>query len=500
MFRILSLTLHEHPFLDELPFKLTDRTELTAENYYSVVIGPNGTGKSHLLKSLITALNDIALLKLDGGYRPQSRFTLLYLLDQYEFFVSSKEKEMIYKRNGELVSEVEVILPSKWLASSVTINDKYPVLNFFRKKLIPQYHYLGIRSASNNAFISKITNDNVLNIIEALKKGKADSLLSVYKALGFRPELQITFTVGRMLKLSKVDWIKDFERNPSLITKAHYEYLKNYSLVTNYRGDNYKKHIDNSDTILRILYFLKLKQSIFHNSSREILELKYEIDLSNGAGITTIIDEWDILSIMLDLELIKVGGFLVSKDARFKFEEASSGESHLLGSLHGIIANIEDNSLVLIDEPEVSLHPNWQIDYLDILKAIFNRYKGVNAVIATHSNLLVSSLKKDESRITSLKRDKEKGRVTVEELDFETYGWDPESILYNVFEVATIRNKYFELDLRRLISLISTKSPKTKEILELKEKLEKYIMPDEMDPLQLVINQAENYLKNLYGL
>lgn len=57
-----------------------------------------------------------------------------------------------------------------------------------------------------------------------------------------------------------------------------------------------------------------------------------------------------------------------------------------------------------------------------------------------------------------------------------------------------MRNKYFELDLRKLVSLISNKSDDKVEIEKLKNKLGKYIMSNEDDPLKFLIIQAENYL------
>ena len=59
-----------------------------------------------------------------------------------------------------------------------------------------------------------------------------------------------------------------------------------------------------------------------------------------------------------------------------------------------------------------------------------------------------------------------------------------------------MRNKYFELDLRKLISMVSIKDDNVVEIKRLKEKIEKYIMPNQDDPLRLVIIQAENYINS----
>ena len=40
-------------------------------------------------------------------------------------------------------------------------------------------------------------------------------------------------------------------------------------------------------------------------------------------------------------------------------------------------------------------------------------------------------------------------------VDYDTYAWSAENILYEVFGLRTTRNYYFERDLRELLSLIS---------------------------------------------
>jgi hypothetical protein len=65
--------------------------------------------------------------------------------------------------------------------------------------------------------------------------------------------------------------------------------------------------------------------------------------------------------------------------------EASSGEQAVLLTLFGIAAEIEDRSLILIDEPEISLHPEWQERIIPLMVSTFSGYHGCHFVIATHS-------------------------------------------------------------------------------------------------------------------
>lgn len=494
MFRILSFEQHKHSVLKDKCFNLWNLDEDETENYYSIIIGPNGTGKSYLLNGILEVFNELVLYKISDSYKIKRFFTLEYQLNGSTFKIIKKDRTFELSKNQIPIDPIQLEFPVKWLASSVTINDKFPMLNYLTKKKIEQYHYLGIRSASNNAFIGKITNNTVLYLIEALKKGKINNLFKVYETLSLNPEIEIIFSGANMLKLEKEEGKYSLYKKSARILDAHRTFIKNNKNAVNFRTDTYKKYLSIDDVDERIYQFMIENRTSFEKKSKGAIQLSYKINLGKPESIHELLRDWDILSVMMDLELIKNTKYLITKDCPFKYEEASSGESHLITSLHGIIANVEDNSIVAIDEPEVSLHPNWQIEYFDILKSIIDEYKGVHVLIATHSNLLVSSLKNEESRIISLKRNKETKEVEIDELDYETFGWDPESILYNIFEVATIRNKYFELDLTNLISLISQKSDDKKKIKELRDKVSKFVMEIQDDPLKLLINQVDNYL------
>lgn len=71
-------------------------------------------------------------------------------------------------------------------------------------------------------------------------------------------------------------------------------------------------------------------------------------------------------------------------------EALSSGEQHELIMLYNIIFDVKDNSLLLIDEPEMSLHVVWQNHFIDDIVKIAS-IKGLQVVIATHSPQIISS-------------------------------------------------------------------------------------------------------------
>ena len=66
----------------------------------------------------------------------------------------------------------------------------------------------------------------------------------------------------------------------------------------------------------------------------------------------------------------------------------SSGEQHELVLLYDLLFRVKPNTLVLIDEPELSLHVTWQKKFLPELIAIVNTAK-FDAIVATHSPFIV---------------------------------------------------------------------------------------------------------------
>jgi predicted ATP-binding protein involved in virulence len=73
-----------------------------------------------------------------------------------------------------------------------------------------------------------------------------------------------------------------------------------------------------------------------------------------------------------------------------RLDGLSSGEQHQLVLFFDLIFRVQEGSLVLMDEPELSLHVSWQKSMLDSLIEIA-RVKSLDILIATHSPYIVGS-------------------------------------------------------------------------------------------------------------
>lgn len=91
-------------------------------------------------------------------------------------------------------------------------------------------------------------------------------------------------------------------------------------------------------------------------------------------------------------KVLKYGpnGLVMSVDEQvLALECLSSGEKNDLIMFYNLIFNSEKGGLVLVDEPEISLHIEWQEEYLDCLLNICEM-NGLQAIIATHSPYIVN--------------------------------------------------------------------------------------------------------------
>lgn len=72
-------------------------------------------------------------------------------------------------------------------------------------------------------------------------------------------------------------------------------------------------------------------------------------------------------------------------------DDLSSGEKHMVIQSYEILFKAKSGSLIMIDEPELSLHMMWQINYLKNLQDMMSE-RGFQCIVATHSPQIFNSL------------------------------------------------------------------------------------------------------------
>lgn len=156
------------------------------------------------------------------------------------------------------------------------------------------------------------------------------------------------------------------------------------------------------------------------------------------------------------------------KDNVFDLDTLSSGQQELLLKLKDLKNANAKTDFVLLDEPETSLHPRWQLKIIDVIQRLLSREDGVHPqiFIATHSEkILESILKREDSLIIRLyKNDKNEikhedisemnlilPRVTLAELDYLIFKIDSFEYCSQLYDLIEWRTQKSE---RRIDTLI----------------------------------------------
>jgi hypothetical protein len=165
----------------------------------------------------------------------------------------------------------------------------------------------------------------------------------------------------------------------------------------------------------------------------------------------------------------------------------SSGEFAMLSTVLSISAAAGDShTLVLLDEPEMSLHPNWQMTLIDNLDRAL-KDKSCHLLIATHSHMLVSDLPMNRSCVTQLEKNAEVG-LCATPITVCTYGWSAEEVLLKVFKTATDRNRYFGERIGKLLEQMGNNTIRPEEVAgELRELQEISEHLSNVDPMKMIL-------------
>ena len=244
------------------------------------------------------------------------------------------------------------------------------------------------------------------------------------------------FEKGKMLK-------EKLEVLPKIIyvpTEINFQKMDTASttLVQKYRFIN----IVDTNLIKDIPSFIatKIITAIFQNKNEKVGDVQKKV-------FDEINEIFEILEINVKVEDISQDGrnipiFKNSAGEKFDINELSSGEKQLFLRTLAIKMLNPENSIILIDEPELSLHPKWQQQIVDVYKKIG---KNNQIIIATHSPHILGSVKK-ENIILLDRSDDDKIMIKTDEDLYDSYGQPTDRVLKDIMGLESTRNpKIFKL-------------------------------------------------------
>ncbi|MGV1788359.1 MULTISPECIES: ATP-binding protein [Agrobacterium] len=207
-----------------------------------------------------------------------------------------------------------------------------------------------------------------------------------------------------------------------------------------------------------------------------------KITLSKNSAVATQENLAVRLGLMLDILVIDRATVRRDGEEEFSVYELSSGEYHMLTSLLALGFSVTAGSIVLVDEPENSLHPHWQQEFMATLLEICGVMEDGHLVVSTHSPLIVASAKPG-SMIVDLTVPRE-----VIPAQPAPFGASSDSILLDQFGIASSRNLYVVELVQQAVDLVERDLAGTAEYEALRPKLRDVLEAlQEDDPLRTVI-------------
>jgi len=214
-------------------------------------------------------------------------------------------------------------------------------------------------------------------------------------------------------------------------------------------------------TTLSSKYSLEMQMKLEKGTDYQLPELK---KFRNAISIINP----DFNSIMVDYKTPNNSIYIIKKGTRLTLEQLSSGECNillLLGRLclMATTTNKIEDLIVLIDEIDASLHPDWQAKVIDILKEAL---PNAQFIITSHSPFIW--LGADKEDIIHLVKN-ENDKTCIAEVDYAEGG-----------NLESIARKYFNLE------------PYSEDVIKKIEEFDKLLAMKQFDNAREFITQFEN--------
>jgi len=369
------------------------------ENIFTVLIGKNGTGKSIFLSKLSSSICGV---KFNNKYMKRT-------LDYIEFDKSSISFLLNHDGNASYLSALgrEIFNPEvsySQLPESLTCITTSPFDKFISDKVYynknPRdsfYNYFGMKDTGRKNAVYLFFEKMIFNYTHLDEFNDKRSVRNILEFLNYLPEIDVEFRFRYSLK--NIISLNDEE----LINKIESPVFGAGGFIKKYKISDGFSLVDIREAISYFNGEEIQKQIGIINSRSRTFELK--IDSGDGSAIFNLNDNTLYhLTVLLRCDLISLHRIFLyrEKEGKIMLEHASSGEQCLMVSTLGIASSLQNNSLVLIDEPEISLHPEWQEVYIELLMEVFKHKSGCHFIIATHSPQIISNLNRNNCFITKL--------------------------------------------------------------------------------------------------
>ncbi|AGH96635.1 AAA family ATPase [Pseudobdellovibrio exovorus] len=499
MFVLEKIVIQKHEILGDCTIDFLDNRDSGYINYKTIIIGTNGSGKStllYLLTDIFINLDKMRNAVLDKVSKQKYRcdFELSYSVNNNRYVIDCRDEIIAIKKNDKPVMIENIELPSKIIVSTNTVSERFPLkydrIRFFENHFDEYYQYFGTRSRRGQLVYGM----HIRNAFEVFISRSNDTfyrrnIKRLLETLDFQSHIDIRYVIHKLTKYKQGFDEKISKKTARQIVEdainGRSSYRTSELVRLGYFNDEVLK-----DKISKTLFEM-IECSFRDRGINWRSELKFDLlgghlEL-NGKTLNNEMEEFKVLQ---ELGIIRLQDLILYKNGKaVNYREASSGELQQLATFMALLGVVEDDALVLIDEPEISLHPEWQTRLVDNLDQILSKFRGLHYLVVTHSPFIISDVKSDEANI--LRMEKKNGKILVRQYKGETYGLSVEEIILNTFNMATSRNYYLNDKVGKIFQSLKdhkgiwTSSDRSNidELLDLTKKL------NTSDPIYLLVQK-----------
>jgi predicted ATP-dependent endonuclease of OLD family len=352
----------------------------------NIFCGGNSTGKTYMAY-ILYAITSLQNRSFGIGFDKKQ---LDYLIENNEVEIPINYSQVVKFRNDENSK----IIPNLWKLFAIPENKS---TDFFSKTEI-------IFHETNEEFIKRLRKLNFNEIIKfhdyliRIEKVKEDSFkisldVNTIKNEQFIRYMDIAFLAMFYSKLIYYpvmsSTIFPVERN-SIFT-----FNKELSIKNNERYDLIKQLSSNKEiSPFDILFF---SSNRYPQPVKDCLKVADDLDTIKKSNSLFYDFAEEIENELLDGNVVigkegnvEFSSFKTSKKKTLSFHQSSSIVKTLAGLVIYLKHSAQKNDLVIIDEPELNLHPDNQIKLTRIFARLIN--KGLNLMVSTHSDYILREL------------------------------------------------------------------------------------------------------------
>ena len=273
-----------------------------------------------------------------------------------------------------------------------------------------------------------------------------------------------------------IENIEKLEKFPKIIyipTEINFQKIK--TETTNFEVEYKFLNVVNSDVIKDISSYI---------STKVIKTMFKEKELTTSQAMDKVFKEineiFEILELDVKVSTISENGnspvFVNFAGEKIDINELSSGEKQLFLRTLAIKMLEPENSIIMIDEPELSLHPKWQSMIVSVYQKIG---KNNQIILATHSPHILGSVEKENIKV--LYKDNSEIKIKNGEELYNSYGQPIGRILEDIMDLESDRNPEVFKQLNEINELVDNNEYETREFKDKYEKLKEILGEDDKE-------------------